>query len=345
MPNLYRTSSSGHRLGFQDSALVRPTSRREPILTLAALHRVLTPQLLRRAYPWLYPYDKKAKRDLDSLAQPLVGELKKYQSQYKFHPDVYLITEAGYEKCVEYPGIDLGTIPLGYQQPKGAQILHELSISELAIARYEFVRECPTAQILEEGRFSLLPRSLTESKSKDSNLGFNNVFDRLVPDYWYLKRDRQGLMFRCEEHFVGEASTTRIKEKLLEYALWARREDVRQFLLHLYRMHGAKRPQPAFEVHCVLQSRSFQCTDDDKLRATLAQTLLVPADMQGRIWTTTRQHLDEAVDTIDGFNTPVWYRGKDLMSLRGDFESVSGRERVRMISEWMSDAPKYSQFS
>lgn len=151
-------------------------------------------------------------------------------------------------------------------------------------------------------------------------------------------------MFRCDEHFVGESSGTRIKEKLLEYARWEQRPDVQQFLMDLYRRHGAVNPQPVFEVHCILENRDFQHTDDDKERITMMQTFQVPPEMQGKVWMTTRNAINDATDTGE-FNVSIWHRAKDLLDKREKFQRRSGRERTRAIAEWMRTLPTYPLFA
>jgi len=171
------------------------------------------------------------------------------------------------------------------------QALHELQITETAVCLYEYVRQQPDIHILEEGCFMLQSE---------------RAFESLVPDYWCLTLDQNGLMFHLFEMIAGEESGTRIRGMFEEYAAWSARDEVQDFLIQLYRRWGAKEPTPESRINCILHSRDWNHTDSRKERLAWLQTLHVPPAIQGRVSTTTNDALSAAMDTGLGINHAIY---------------------------------------
>ena len=313
-------------------SLKTDSEHEEPILEFFALHRVATPYHVMRGFPHYFKYHKKVMRHLNWLADK--GYLSKHQYTGRFRSYIYNITGAGYERCRDIRTMDFSKLPYQYTQPKGKQALHELQITETAVSIYEHVRaDYPKVQILQEGRFMLRSEP---------------AFEHLVPDYWYIAGDANGLMIRFVEMIAGEESGTRIRQMFAEYDRWKDRPEAQEFLVRTYLRHGAKsRPPPAeFQVHCILHSRDWNHTDSWKERMTMMQACHVSPQMQARVWTTTNDKLSNALDTGQGINASIWRRGKDLLGpTRQQWDQVPYGRRTRYIDNCMRQLPTYSLFA
>lgn len=255
---------------------------------------------------------------------------------------MYNITNTGYERCRDIPHIDLNRIPYHYEQPTGTQAGHELLITKTAVSIYEYVRQQKDVRILEEGRFMLQQLSWFDKATSEDIFPFEHV----IPDYWYLALDRNGLMIRFVEVIVGEASITNIRRKLEEYERWSQTDDVQKYLCALYTKWGAKEPKPEFQLHCILESRNWKHTDEWKERMTMMQTFHVNPMMQGRVWTTTKEALDAALAEGVTINHPIWHRGKDLIGdKRERWKTAASGTRTRLVDQFMRAIPTYPLFA
>ncbi len=301
----------------------------ERVLQFFALHRIATPYHVMRAFPQYFKYHNKVMRHLNWLADK--GYLSRHEYSGRFRSYVFNIANAGYEPCRDIRGMDLHRILYQYEEPKGTQSMHELQITETAVSIYEHVRGQTNVRVLEEGRFMLHSEP---------------AFEHLIPDYWYLQRDANGLMVRFVEMIAGEESGTRIRQMFEEYAQWWRRHEVQEFLTRLYTKHGALQPQPEFQVHCILHSRDWNHTDSWKERLAMMQTFHVDPMMQARVWCTTNDALSDALDDGQGINAPVWRRGKDLLGgVRQRWERVPTGRRTRFVDQCMRQLPTYPLFA
>jgi hypothetical protein len=316
--------------GTGSPSLKTPSEHEEPILAFFALHRVATPYHVMRAFPQFFTYHKKVMRHLNWLADK--GYLSRHEYTGRFRSYIYSMTNAGYERCRDIPTMDLSKIPYDYTEPKGKQALHELQITETAVSIYQYVRQqYPRVRILDEGRFMLRSEP---------------AFEHLVPDYWYVVSDGNGLMVRFVEVIAGEESGTRIRQMFEEYDAWKDRPEVQEFLVRTYLRHGAKQPYPEFQVHCILQSRDWNHTDSWKERMAMMQTCHVSPQMQARVWTTTNDDLSAALDDGQGINAPVWRRAKDLLGpTRQQWERVPEGRRTKFMDTCMRQLPSYPLFA
>ena len=312
------------------SGLRTASEHEEPILEFFALHRVATPYHVMRSFPHFFKYHKKVMRHLNWLAEK--GYLSKHEYTGRFRSYIYNITKAGYERCRDIRKMDISKIPYQYTEPKGKQALHELQITETAVSIYEHVRKQDSkVRILDEGRFMLHNEP---------------AFEHLVPDYWYVVSDGNGLMVRFVEMIAGEESGTRIRQMFAEYDDWKDRPEVKEFLIRTYIRHGASQPSPEFQVHCILHSRDWNHTDSWKERMAMMQTYYVSPQMQARVWTTTNDNLSNALDTGQGINAPIWRRGKDLLGpMYQQWQRVPEGRRTRFIDNCMRQLPTYPLFA
>jgi hypothetical protein len=313
--------------------LVTPTLRTdseyEPqLMKLFALHRVATPYDVMNVFPGYFKYHNAVMRHLNRLHNQ--GYLK--QQKYDDKSYVYHITNAGYERCRDPDiNIDLIKVPYHYEEPTGRQAGHEMLITKTAIAICQYLERNPKVQLLDHGRFGLQNEP---------------AFENLIPDYWYMISDANGMMIRFVEVYAGEESPTRIRSKFEEYDRWVQREQAHDWLIRQYQRHGATQPSPEYEVHCILESRSWKHTDAWKERMAMMQTFHVNPKMQGRVWTTTKEALDTAVAEGANINHPIWHRAKDFLGeVRRRWKSQPAGQRTRFMDQCMRQLDTYPLFA
>ena len=170
-----------------------------------------------------------------------------------------------------------------------------------------------------------------------SRFGFrhHSCFGGLVPDYAFLIKHTGGLSVCFVEVSSGEESTTRFREKLLAYHLWSDTEATQQFLIELYRTHGASLPRPQFRLLCVMHSRLGQ-SDDARLLQLVDAAAGIDTDMRRRIWCTTAQLLGKSKDLAG----PIWRR---LGELEPAFDESVARRR-RALRQKLMTANRHSLF-
>lgn len=287
----------------------RLTASEQVVLHFFAVHRIATANLVMRTFSSRFAYHRKAIRCLRSLSER--GLLCERRPRTKFDDIVFTITQDGYRACRDLPNIDLNQLPYSYSEPTGKQADHELLITQTAVLLYEYGTRTPGVGIVMDGRFG---RTVP-------------VFDKCVPDYWYVSHDANGFMFRVVEVISGVESSTDIRNMFHGWDNWWQRSDVKDFLVEVYRRLGAAAPLPEFQVHCILHSRNWKYSDAWKERLTMQQTFHVSRHLQGRVWTTTTEALSAAVDSGLGINHPVWHRGADLVGKARDVppESINGK--------------------
>ena len=299
-------------------------------MQLFALHRVATPHDVMTVFPGYFKYHNCVMRHLNRLTNQ--GYLRRHDYDNNLRSYVYNITSVGYERCRDIRQIDLSRIPYHYEEPTGGHVDHELLITKTAIRICQYIEnQKPTIRLLEHGRFMLQCES---------------IFDNLRPDYWYLDRDQNGLMVRFVEVIVGEESMTRTRNKFEEYERWGSRPEVQEWLMARYRRHGAKQPQPEYQLHCIVESRNWKHTDAAKERAVMMQTFHVSPMMQGRVWTTTKEDLESALAAGLNINHPIWHRGRDLLGrMRQRWEDQPAGQRTRFMDQCMRELPTYPLFA
>lgn len=319
-----------------------PTARSEHeeiLLQFFALHRYATPYDIQDVFPLLFDWHQKVMRHLNWMAN--VGYLDRhdYKDGYLFN-----MVEDGFVRCRDFESIELTSIPYEYDSPDGAHIEHDLLITKMAIALYRAVRRQQNIRILEDGRYMLG----SQHTWKDERTGKKyNPFANFTPDYWYMFRDEDGSMIRFVEVFVGENSGTVIQRKMKEYEAWGQSPVGQEFLRRLYRKWGALEPEPDFELHCIVDAEGWKHTDPWKERMTMMQTFHVGPWLQGRVWTATKERVDQKLAEGLGIDDQIWNRGFDLLGLRRK-EWIETREkgkRTRLMDGYMRELKQHFLFT
>src|SRR6185369_7109199 len=136
--------------------------------------------------------------------------------------------------------------PEGYS---AEHVLHELLTTELLLNVWE------AAQV--ELGFELLQ---IERRSIPSQRGFaikTKVRETsLEPDAWFVyRREGKGMMCCFCELDAGTMTRHQLGAKFWRYDSWARSSRGREFLVDIYRRHGAQNPHPGFRILAVTCDR------------------------------------------------------------------------------------------
>lgn len=246
---------------------------------------------------------------------------------------IYNITESGYRRCRDIPGIDIPMLPYKYDPPSGNHAEHELEITQIAVAIMECIRTEPSVTFLEDGRFMLDRYEWLDPETGEVVRPFA---DR-KPDYWYMFRDSKGWMIRFIEVFEGERSAKRYLEKLKQYEEWAARDDIARFLKSLYAKHGATQPQPEYQLHCIFSSDDWKYTESWKERQTQQQAFLVTPQTQARLWTTTRAAILNAEGEGLTISNARWSCGRHFVEHRSKWEDAKPMQRTRVVDMLMQN--------
>jgi len=244
---------------------------------------------------------------------------------------VFNITQTGYDRCRDFRSIDLDFIPHRYEEPSGTQLEHELLITKTAIGIYKHVRESGGIQLLRDRRFMLQQLEWIDPESGEVTY----PFEKIIPDYWYMIRDENGMIIRFVEAIVGEGSPTRVRQKFREYEQWSQQPHVQRYLMNEYAQFGASEPVAEFEVHCILESKSWKHTDAWKERMTMMQTFQVEPSMQRRIWTATKDEIEKATAEGLSINNAVWHKAEDLIEKRDEWRRSRPGVRTKLLDRYM----------
>lgn len=274
--------------------------------------------------PDLFKSDRLTRLHLQSLASAQTVRVLTFNDPRR--PNVYLITDDGIDHAAEFMQVPPESIPTRRTDPNGDHILHELLITEVAVARNEFLRSTPDFEALWDERF-----------------GFFRIpsFENLIPDYAQLYRCPHGLQLDFIEVLSGERSITRIQQKMEQYAAWSNTPEAEDFLKTLYQHFGSKNPRPEFRLHFVAHNRNLIGADSGWERQILNATFAVPESIQRRIWTTTNAALSRAENIDDA----IWHCGANLVKHRSRWLDVTKRQRAKWFSKVLAETPTHPVFT
>ena len=262
------------------------------LLTFFGEHRTALANQVQRYFPEQLPLDRTTRLHLQSLVAN--GDLAITRARELGQPNVYRITAVGLSAAA----VDSRcTTERRLRRPAGSHLLHELLITEVAVMLREAEAKRSDLAIVWRQRFDLRAEP---------------AFTSIVPDYAFLFRSGSGQLAALTEVSCGEESTTRLAQKLLNYAEWASSSASQEFLLNLYRDHGAQRPRPRFRLVFVVQNRRSG-RDEIRLRQVLKASSAIPALAVSRLWITTVDRLSRS----GSFDAQIWNRGDDLLKSVG----------------------------
>lgn len=288
------------------------------LLEFFAEHRIALASQVQRRFADVLPLDRTARLHLQTLVAN--GDLSVLRQHGLGQPNVYQVTKQGLRRgeAVTNDGSPRR------RRPTGSHLIHELLITEVATAVVAATRNRPDVSIPWELRFGLCKVA---------------VFRGLVPDYAFLIAHQRGLIACLAEISSGEESPTRLGQKLERYADWAASPEASQFLIDLYRRHGAHSPRPRFRLLVIAQNRRTG-NDEVRLRQVLRECAGLERSMVARVWVTTAQRLTQA-DSIDA---RVWTRGEDAVTHLTEWDMVAVKERRDRLTRLVATLPAQRLF-
>jgi hypothetical protein len=185
------------------------------------------------------------------------------------------------------------------------RILHEILTTEFLLAIWQTVHGRADLELLTIQRRSL-------AKHPAFQVVVSNRRARLIPDAMFLFRQAGRGMACCfVEMDNGTMNQKKIREKYARYLAWSQCVAGKQYLIDLYRRHGATEPQPLFRLLIIARSRTGE--DDERRMAELqAPAAKLPAAIRDRLWFTTVEELCRWQEQPLPLEAAVWRRGRDL---------------------------------
>jgi hypothetical protein len=150
-----------------------------------------------------------------------------------------------------------------------------------------------------------------------------------VPDFAFLFATGPRRLICLVEVSSGEESGVRLRQKLEAYDAWSVSPAASDFLVDVYRRHGARQPRPEFRlVFCVENKRTGR--HYTRVRQILRATLQCSEDLRRRLWITTLNELRQ------GLAAPIWIRASDGAAR---FAPISTLSRYQFFPPEQEDAP------
>jgi hypothetical protein len=122
------------------------------------------------------------------------------------------------------------------------QVIHEILLTEFLLAVWQTVQGRPDLELL-----TIQRRALAKHAAFQITVGGRAT--QLKPDALFLFRQRdRGMLVCCIEMDTGSMNRKQLRAKFNRYQTFAESEDGKQYLLDLYRRHGATDPRPSFRL-------------------------------------------------------------------------------------------------
>ena len=328
MPDAFNIAANYYERPTRDDGKqrhgLRYSKHASAILHFFVQHRIALASHVQHFRPDLFTTDRDARRHLATLVE--AGDLR-CETFTVQRPNVYIITDQGFDRAADFMAILPESIPASYDEPKGNHFLHELLITEVAVQRYDFIRtNRPDYTHLWHER-----------------LGFYSIdaFTDVIPDFAHAWRSPKGDMIDFIEVLSGTRSITQVQNKLQKWADWSESDEAKAWLLRKYQDFKSKKPTTTFRFLIVAHNRNLMGADHGYERQVLNATFKIPAELQSKIWTTTNASLQRAA-SID---SPVWRSGAHLAQHRHVWHDTPKGKRTKLVSEILAQYPSQKLFT
>lgn len=183
------------------------------------------------------------------------------------------------------------------------RIVHEILITEFLLAVWQTIDRRADLELLSVQRRSL-------AKHPAFRVAVHGRQTRLLPDAMFVFRQRRAGMVCCLlELDNGTMNRKQIKAKYARYDAWSRSERGQQYLIDLYRRHGAQAPKPTFRLVVVGRSRTG-CNDEHRV-SELVVASKASSSIRQYLWLTSVDVLREHQSDDLPLDAPIWLRGRD----------------------------------
>lgn len=288
--------------------------------------RFATGYQIARRFPEHLPSERTMHRRLAHMVELGVLETANVRSTAPYFPHVYLATAKGIrwvKRIADQQGLTFTVSAAEEKRERGRaldSILHELLLTELDLAAHQTVRSRGDLSLpMTERRYYRQDRRLTFT--------YQGVKRHLIPDAGFLLGvKRQGsaaggtspnadfaTLFHAVEMDNATMSLPRFLDKLRHYELWSLSEQGQQYLVDLYRQHGASNPRASFRLLIVCHDKAKLHSGGDQRRQLdlFIQCLELSSEMRDRIWMTTVDHLRRHQSDDPPLAAPLWLRVRD----------------------------------
>ena len=226
-----------------------------PIVAYVYRNRFAIASQIQRRFSHLLKSDRTTRRHLAELEALGYLAIVPTRGTSPLWPKTYFCTSAGarrLRRSLDARGKPGHVIRVDRSRSEGYSadhVLHELLTTELLLNIWEFTQA--------ESGFELLQ---TERRSIPSQPGFaieaRGRSGRLEPDAWFVYRQEgKGMMSCFCELDAGTMTKDQLKAKFWRYESWATSCRGREFLVDLYRKHGAENPHATFRILAVACDR------------------------------------------------------------------------------------------
>jgi len=228
-------------------------------------------------------------------------------------PKVYYVTKRGVRKLRESlaaRGKSWQAVRVDRRGRQGQEgysaerVIHEILITEFLLTVWQTVQGRPDLELLSIQRRSLVKQSAFW-------LEVERRWTHLFPDAMFLFRHASGGMVCCfVEVDNGTMNQKQIRAKYRRYVAWSQSPAGKQYLMDLYRCHGAIEPRPTFRLLVVAGGRTGQ-DDHRRMQELCVPVAKLPTAMQDRLWFTTVEDLCCWQRHPLPLDAAIWRRGRD----------------------------------
>jgi len=282
------------------------------ILGFVYRNRFAVSSQIQRRFATVLKSDRTARRHLEELETLGYLGVAPTRGVGPLFPKVYFVTGRGVRRLRESLAAQGKRWQPGQVDRRGRHrlegfsaehILHEILITEFLLEVIRTVDGRPDLELL-----TIQRRSLARHPA------FRVGSGRLVPDALFLFRNRSGGM-ACGllEMDTGTMNSKQIVAKYSRYEAWARSLAGQQYLVDLYRRHGAAAPRPAFRILFVVKDRS-DARDDRRLAEVWSASRAADQSLRNRLWFTTVSRLLAHQDTPLPLAARIWQRPTSALS-------------------------------
>lgn len=316
------------------------------ILSFVYRNRFVVSSQVQRRFSQYLKSDRTTRRHLEELQQLRLIDIAPTRNTSPVFPKVYYVTGRGVRKLKQAYAArgkswDASRIDRKGRHSKegytAEQVLHEILLTEFLLAVWQTVQARPDLELL-----TIQRRSLAKHPSFQVSVG--NRLTQLKPDALFLYRQKdRGLMVCCVEMDMGSMNKRQLRAKFARYHAWAESDQGKQFLLELYRRHGASNPRPSFRLLVVAKDRGDH--DERRVAAVLSAACSYPAVLN-RIWIATVADLQKHQQDLLSLGAALWQRGNNVQSWFEKAAVNGGRKTAKkgMTQGWLREAPLFSLF-
>jgi len=282
------------------------------ILGFVYRNRFAVASQIQRRFCDILRSDRTARRHLEEMESLRLLEVAPTRGVSPLFPKVYYVTGRGVKKLRESlsaqgkPWKATRVDRQGRSSREGYsadRIIHEILTTEFLLAVWQTVHQRTDLELL-----TIQRRSLAKHPSFQVTVG--NQRSRLLPDAMFLFRHASGGMVCCfVEMDNGTMNRKQIRAKYNRYAAWAASAAGKEYLVSLYRRHGATDPRPVFRLLIVGRSRTGN-DDQQRLRELRGPVAKLPASLQDRLWFATVADLHRWQSQPRPLDAAIWVRGK-----------------------------------